>query len=307
MTSPDWVHMIVIGGGPAGLTAAMYAVQKKLSVLLISRDLGGKTNYHLQLPFVERHQLINGDEVVSRFSREIEYLDYVYVRDNVASVTAIEGGYEVTLSSGKIHKARTLVVCSGTRARLLEVPGEKDFMMRGLCYSATSYAPMFLDKTVAVVGDGELAMRSAAELAVYARKVSVIAPDPEYLKSPLGERLRALGHVEFLPGYQVVRVEGDRYARRVVVADREGEQPVEVDGVFVELNLKPRTDFLGGLCHLSEKGHIQVNTRNETSAPGVFAAGDVTDVMAEQVLVAIGEGAKAALSAYDYLIIKGYL
>ncbi len=295
------VDIVVIGGGPAGLTAAMYAVQKKLNVLLISRDMGGKTNYHLQLPFVERHMVINGDEIVNRFSRELEYLDYVFLRESVNTIDKTGDGYRINLHNGDSYDTRTLIVASGARGQKLDVPGEQEYMMRGLCYSATSYAQLFMDKNVAVVGNGDLMLRSAAELATYTSKLTVIALEDNVLHTPMAERLSRMPGVEFLSGYKVERVEGDMYARTLVISNG-ATRKIDVDGVFVEVALEPRTRFLVNLCELDEQGRVKVNTRCETSQPGIFAAGDCTNVHAEQVLVAIGEGAKAALSAYDYLI-----
>jgi thioredoxin reductase len=297
--------LIVLGGGPAGLTATMYALQKRLDVMLVTRDLGGKTNYHLQLPFVERHMVINGDEIVSRFTREIEYLDFVRKMDNAEKVEQIEGGYRVSLSSGEKLDGRALIVATGAKGQLLNVPGEREFMMRGLCYSAVSYAQLFYQRTAAVVGCGELALRSTAELAQVARHVTMIARQCDLLDTPLAQRLRAMPHVEFLLGYDVKEVKGDVYARSIIVSGADADREIEADAIFVELDLIPRSDVVAGLVELDEKKRIKVNARHETSAPGIFAAGDVTDSYAEQVLIAIGEGAKAALGAWEYLLKQG--
>ena len=294
--------LIVIGGGPAGLTATMYAIQKRLDVILVTRDLGGKTNYHLQLPFVERHMVINGDEIINRFAREIEYLDSFHRMDNVERIERIAGGYRVQLSGGETLDARALVVATGAKAQLLNVPGEREFMMRGLCYSAVSYAQLFIDRTAAVVGCGELALRGTAELAQVASHVTLIARQCDLLDTPLGHKLRAMPHVDILLGYEVREVRGDIYARSIVISGEGGEREIGVDAIFVELELIPRSRLVEGLVDLDEMGRIKVNARNETSTPGIFAAGDVTDGYAEQVLIAIGEGAKAALSAYEYLL-----
>ncbi|HEC23585.1 MAG TPA: FAD-binding protein [Chloroflexi bacterium] len=297
--------LIVIGGGPAGLTATMYAVQKGLDVLLVTRDLGGKTNYRLQLPFVERYMVINGDEVISRFVREIEYLGFAHVLDNVESIRPVEDGYEVTLTEGGPRQARCLIVATGAKAQLLNVPGEKEFMMRGLCYSAISYAQLFIDHTAVVIGDDDLALRGVAELARLARHVTLVAPTTGKTASPLGVYLSQLENVDFLVGYRVKAIKGDIYARGLVIEKGGEERELEADAIFVEMDLIPRSRVVEGLVELDEKGRIKINSRNETSAPGIFAAGDVTDGYAEQVLIAIGEGAKAALTAYEYLLKAG--
>jgi 2-polyprenyl-6-methoxyphenol hydroxylase-like FAD-dependent oxidoreductase len=146
--------LIILGGGPAGLTATVYALRKRLDVLLITRDLGGKTNYRLQLPFVEKHLVINGEDIVGRFASEIEYLEFSRVFDKAETVEKTRGGYEVKTRDGKTYKAKALIVATGALGRLLGVPGEKEFMNRGLCYSAVSYAPLFIERETAVIGDG---------------------------------------------------------------------------------------------------------------------------------------------------------
>ncbi|NDJ53376.1 MAG: FAD-dependent oxidoreductase [Chloroflexi bacterium] len=295
--------LIVLGGGPAGLTATMYAIQKRLDVRLITRNLGGKTNYHLQLPFIERHMTINGDEIINRYIREIEYLSFVYMLDQVNSIEKIHNGYQLRLDSGESIETRALIIAVGSNPTFLNVPGEKEFMMRGLSYSAISYAQLFIHRDVAVVGCGSLALRSVFELARFARKVTLIAEDGcDVISGPLAQPLLAQRHVEFLLDHRVKEIKGDSYARSIVVTGPEGDHDIDVDGIFIELNLEPRSKFVSHLVDLDESGFIKVNERNESSAAGIFAAGDITGAYCEQVLIAIGEGAKAALSAYDFLL-----
>ena len=294
--------LIIIGGGPAGLTAAIYALRKRLNMLLISKDLGGMTNYRLQLPDVDHHLVINGEEVINRFVNEIEYLYFTRVLDKVERVASVPGGYNVQVKSGREYSGKALIVATGARGKRLDVPGEKEFMMRGLCYSATSYAPLFVDRVTAVVGDGEYALRATAELAQLSRRVTLIAPGPGQLDSAIGKRLRSLPNVVILEGYQPEEILGDGFARSIVVRKNGDAREINADAIFVELGLTGNTDYLGDLVTRDQDGRIKVDARNRTSTPGVFAAGDVTDAFAEQVLICIGEGAKAALSAYEYLL-----
>lgn len=295
--------LIIIGGGPAGLTATIYALRKRLNVLLITRDLGGKTNYRLQLPDVEHHLVIRGEEVVNHFVNEIEYLDFSRVMDKVERIERTPDGYNVTVRGGMDYSARALLIATGANGRRLNVPGEKEFMMRGLCYSAVSYAPLFVERSTVVIGDTGLALRAAAELAQIARSVTLVAPTHGELDSPLGKRLQASPNVQIMEDYRVEQVTGDEFARALVVA-RNGHtrQVLHADAFFVELGLVPNSDLVKGLVELDASGCIRVDNRNRTSAPGIFAAGDVSDAFAEQVLIAIGEGAKAALAAYEYLL-----
>jgi len=301
--------LIIIGGGPAGLTAAVYAIRKRLNMLLISKDLGGKTNFRLQLPDVEKHLIINGEETINRFVNEIRYLDFARIIDKVESVEEMPGGYRVITRGGKEHEhpqavyeTRTIIVASGTRGRFLDVPGEKQYLMRGLCFSAMSYAPLFIDKTTVVVGDDDLALRAALELSLIAKSVTLVAPTHGKLDNLIGQRLHKANNVLILEGYAAKEVKGDVYARSLVVGKNGDVRELEADAIFVELGLQPNSEMLGELVALEADGRVKVDVQNRASRPGIFAAGDVTNVYAEQVLIAIGEGAKAALSAYDYLL-----
>ena len=294
--------LIILGGGPAGLTATVYAIRKRLDALLISRDLGGKTNYHLQLPFVEKHLVITGQEVVSRFANEIDYLEFARVLDKAEKIERIDGGFKILTRAGNTYESRALIVATGALGQLMNVPGEKQFMMRGLCYSAVSYAPLFIDREVCVVGDSHLALRSTAELARIARKVTLIAPSHGELDSVMGRKILSDPKVEVLQDFRVEAVLGDEYARKIVIRQDGQQRQLEADAFFVELDLVPQSDIVADLVELDEMLRIKIDARNRTTAEAIFAAGDVTNVFSEQVLISVGEGAKAALAAYEYLL-----
>src|SRR4030065_2378114 len=178
--------LIVVGGGPAGLTATIYAIRKRLNVLLISKDLGGKTNYRLALPWIEDYQVIRGLEIVNKFRSELEYLKFARHMEPVEQIEKQADGFVIkTRGGGELH-AKAVIIATGTKQQRLTVPGEKDFIMRGLCYSALSYAPLFIDRKTVVVGDGDLALRSAGELATVAKHVYLIGMAEEPLRTPLG-------------------------------------------------------------------------------------------------------------------------
>jgi len=294
--------LIIIGGGPAGLTATIYALRKRLNVLLITKDLGGKTNYRLQCPDVDHHLVINGEEVVNRFVNEVEYLDFARVMDKTESVERVHDGFRVRTRTGKEHVGRAVIIATGANAQRLNVPGEKNFMMRGLCYSAVSYAPLFIDRETVVIGDGGLALRATAELAQIAKQVTLIAPTHGELDSPLGKRLLAVPNVTLMEGYRIEAVQGDEYARAIVVKKGTTVHEIRASAFFVELDLIPNSGLASDLVACDSKDCIKIDERNRTNVPGVFAAGDVTDAFAEQVLISVGEGAKAALAAYEYLL-----
>jgi len=297
--------LIVVGGGPAGLTTTMYAIRKRINVLLVSRDLGGKTNYKLGLPWIKDYQVIHGLEVVNKFRSELEYLDFARHMEPVDEIKKDEGGFLVLTRGGGELKTKAVIVATGAKQLRLKIPGEKEYMMSGLCYSALSYAHHFIDRTVVVIGDGDLAMRSTAELATIAEQVYLVSKSNRELASPLGKKLTAAENVTILDGHEVVEVKGDDFARSVMVQDPDGKiSAIEADGTFIEMALIPNSQMIADMVDLDDQGRIIVDCGNHTNVPGIFAAGDVTSGFAEQVLIAVGEGAKASLSAYEYLLPK---
>ena len=295
--------LIIIGGGPAGLTAAIYAIRKRLNVLVLSKDLGGKTNYRLALPWVEEYQVIKGLEVVNKFRNELEYLDFARHIESVEKVEKKEDHFIVTTKGGAIMESRAVIIATGTRQVRMDVPGEKEYTMKGLCYSALSYAPLFIDKSVVVIGDEELALRSAGELATVAKEVTMVCNSDKMMNSALGRKLKKAGNVKIMKDCEVVEVKGDEYARKLILKDKTGKvREYSADGMFVERALAPNTSMIKGLVEFDAQGRIMVDSGCRTNVPGLFAAGDVTNSYAEQVLIAVGEGAKAALSAYEYLL-----
>jgi alkyl hydroperoxide reductase subunit AhpF len=176
-------------------------------------------------------------------------------------------------------------------------------MMKGLCYSALSYAPLFIDRNAIVIGDGDLALRSAAELATIAQHVYLVSSSDQLLKTTLGAKLDAAAHVTILINHEVVEFKGDEFARTVVLKEPgNGMVELSADGTFIEKALVPNSQMVSGLVELDAEGRILVDCSCRTNVPGLFAAGDVASGFAEQVLIAVGEGAKASLSAYEYLL-----
>lgn len=295
--------LVIIGGGPAGLTAAIYAIRKRLNVFLVSHDLGGKTNYRLDLPDIETHQVIRGVDVVEKFWRELDYLEFARRLERVVKVTKEGDLFSVATENWETLQARSVILATGSGVRHLGVPGEDEYVGRGVTYSALSYAPLFLGRTAAVVGDGDRALRAVTELAVVAKTVHLVAHTARPLETPLVRRLAAKMQVVVWEGYFAKEIWGDEYARQLIIETPEGARSeLEIDGVFVETGLIPNTEPVQDLVDLDEKGRVIVDNVNRTSCPGLFAAGDVTNAYAEQVLIAVGEGAKAALSVYDYLL-----
>jgi len=295
--------LVIIGGGPAGLTAAIYAIRKRLNVFLVSHDLGGKTNYRLELPDMDTQQVIRGVDVVEKFWRELDYLEFARRLEKVIKVEKEGDAFTVATDNWETLQAKAVILATGSRVKALGIPGEDEFVGRGVTYSALSYAPLFLGRTAAVVGDGDRALRAVTELATVAKTVHLVAHTARPLQTPLVRRLATKMQVVVWEGYFAKEIRGDEYARQLLIETSEGAQSeLELDGVFVETGLLPNAEAVEQLVDLDDKGRVIVDRINRTSCPGLFAAGDVTDAYAEQVLIAVGEGAKAALSAYDYLL-----
>ncbi len=301
--------LIIIGGGPAGLTAAAYALHKRLETLLISERLGGKTNYHFRLKGYEGHEFITGHEIVDKFQRQLEYLDFAHRLDRVTHIFPDGPNFLVHTQSGEKYEARAVLIATGAFPRMLKVPGEQRLISKGLSYSAISHAQLFLDKETALVGSTPRAIRAAAELAFVCKKVHVILPEHGEIDSPLGKKVRANPNVVLYENAHVLEIRGDEYVESTIVQTQDGVKEIPVDGMFIEIGLDRSSNFatdlgleVNDLSKNLNAGRVVIDTKNATSRPGVFAAGDVSDVFIEQVLIAIAEGAKAALSAYEYLL-----
>ncbi len=296
--------LLIIGGGPAGLTAAAYAIRKRIETMLISEDLGGKTNYKFNLPGVDTHLVIDGEELVSKFKSQIEYLDFARHLDRVAKLERTKDGFLATTRGGATFRGKAAIIATGIMPKRLNVPGEKDFLGRGVSYSAVSHAPLFIDMNVAVIGDGPQALQAAAELAQIARKVNVIGVPSKHIQTDLGKNLKSTGKVEFFSNDDVEEIRGGEAVESLLVRSKldKTEKEIPVNGVFVELGYVPDTSLFASLVKTTAEGRIMISENNQTNIPGLFAAGDVTDVNAQQVVIAVGEGANAALSAYNYLL-----
>ncbi len=294
--------LVILGAGPAGLIAAAYALHKRLETLVVTLDLGGKINYPFRVPWMEGHEVISGLEIVNRYKSQLQYLNFAHELDRAVQIDRLDKNFVVTTEKQKKFETRAILVATGAAARRLGTPGESKLMGQGLSYSAVSHAPLFIDKPVAVVGQGPAGLRAAAELAGVAKKVHAVFANPKDLETPLGKKLKSDPKVEILADYKIKEVLGEDRVKGVVVARNGTTRTLDVEGLFVELGLTPHSQVIEHLVNLTPDKRIVVDGRGATSCPGIFAAGDVTDTFAEQVLIAIGDGARAALSAYEYLL-----
>jgi thioredoxin reductase len=293
--------MVIIGGGPAGITAAATAINQRMETLIVAERWGGQTTYAMQIEDIEGRETITGETLLDAFRRQLDYLDFVRDFDTVTKVMPVENHFVAETVRGDRYAGRTLVIATGAKPQRLNVPGEARLAGYGLSYSATTHAGLFLGKDVAVVGQGRRAQWAAADLARKAHLVHLLAPE-SLPDTPLVERLHQMDKVEIAQGTAVKEVIGERFVQGIVVAMSDGQVcEIPVKGVFVKLPRTPNSDLVQEWVDCDRDGHIIVDVNCATSWPGVFAAGDVTHV-SEQALVHIGEGAKAAISAYHYLL-----
>jgi thioredoxin reductase len=293
--------LIIIGGGPAGITAAAMAINQRLETLIIAERWGGQTTYAMQLEEMEGRETITGETLLDAFRRQLDYLSFVRDFDTVTKMMPVEKNFVVDTVQGDRYEGQTVIMATGAKPQRLDVPGEARLAGYGLSYLATTHASLFLGKDVAVVGQGRRAQWAAADLARKAHWVYLLAPE-SLPDTPLVHRLRQMQNVEVVEGAAVGEVCGERFVEAVVITTPEGEKrEIPVKGVFVKLPRTPNSDLVREWVDCDRRGHIIVDVNCATSWPGVFAAGDVTYV-SEQALVHIGEGAKAAISAYRYLL-----
>ncbi len=296
--------LIIIGGGAAGLSAAMYALGKQLDFLAIYEDIGGKagTRQHLLGQVVDEY--LAGTEAVLLFERRITTQAGRTLRDHVVEVTRTGGVFQVTTQHHGVQTSAALIIATGATPTRLDVPGARELLGYGLGYSATTHAHLLEGKYAAVVGTTVRALRGAAELARMATQVYLIATDAAGMTTPLAQALLKRPNVEALVGYEVQQIVGVTNVQELVVARDDDIRRLRVDAAFVDLGLAPNSMMVRPIVQTDLDGFIWVDDRNGTTQPGLFAAGDVTTAFGEQVLIAIGEGARAALSAYDYLLAR---
>lgn len=296
-------ELIIIGGGPAGISAATMALNQRMETMIVAEQWGGQTTYEMQLEDKEGRVSISGETLLDSFRRQLDYLDFVRHFDRVTEVSPKEDTFVIQTADGDRFEGQTLIVATGAKPERLNVPGAKRLAGCGLSYSATTHAGLFLGKSIAVIGNGRRAQWAAASLSRKAHKVHLLAPKP-LVPTPLVDKLRSMDNLEVVESAIVKEVVGEEFVSGVVAVMPDGEtREIPVKGVFVKLTRLPNSRLVKDWIDCDSRGHIIVDQSNATSWPGVFAAGDVT-LVSEQVLVHVGEGVKAALSAYHFLLMR---
>ncbi len=296
--------LIIVGAGPAGMTAAVYAARQKADTLLLSKDIGGQVNWTLGIENYMGYQFVEGLELIGKFEEQVRKFPInIKVGSDVKSLIRTREGFEVEVAEGAIYTGRTVIICSGKRPKMLEVPGEERLRGRGVTYCEVCDGPLFQGMEVAIVGGGNSALEAAIDMEKVARHIYLASLTPLTGDHILREKVKQAENVTILTEHKTLEIAGAETVTGMRIRDLKSgqEMDLKVEGVFVEIGLTPNSDFVRGLLTLNELGEIMVNCSCETSVPGLYAAGDVTNVPAKQIVVAAGEGAKAALQAHQFL------
>ncbi len=297
--------VVIIGGGPAGLSAAIYAARKILKTLVISKDIGGQVAWTYDVDNYLGFSQVDTADLIAKFEEHVE--KYTVDKSIGVGVNSIEltGKIKrITTSDGKSYLARTAIIATGKRPRPLNVPGEKELVGMGVTYCSTCDAPLFADLDVAVAGGGNSALEAVIDLMKVAKNVYMVSLTPLTGDQILQDKVIGSPKVEVFTEYKILRIVGDSAVEGIEIESlKTGEvKRIDVQGIIVEIGLLPNSGMVIDTLETNSIGEIVVDSRCRTGISGVFACGDVTDVPFKQVIVAAGEGAKAALSAHDYII-----
>ncbi|MBC7719598.1 MAG: alkyl hydroperoxide reductase subunit F [Chitinophagaceae bacterium] len=302
--------MLIVGGGPAGAAAAVYAARKGIRTGIASENIGGQTLDTLGIENYISVKQTEGPKFALALEEQVRSLDVDIMNMQRAKALVLNTGpgknlMEIQLESGATVRSKSVVISTGARWRNINVPGEREFKNKGVAYCPHCDGPLFKGKPVAVIGGGNSGVEAAIDLAGLVGHVTLIEFD-KVLRADavLVRKLHSLANVTVIANAQTTQITGDQKVNGLVYKDRATDQlhTVALDGVFIQIGLVPNTDWLKGVVELSKHGEIIVDAKGQTSVPGVFAAGDATTVPFKQIIIAAGDGAKAALGAFDHLM-----
>jgi alkyl hydroperoxide reductase subunit F len=293
--------LIVIGAGPAGITASVYAARKKMDFIVLTKDVGGQTVWSADIENYLGFQFITGVELTQKFREHLEQFDVVLNEgETVTHADRQEDRIEVQTDKST-YEAKTVIIASGRVPRRLNVEGEQELRNRGVTYCATCDGPIFAGKPVAVIGGGNSALDATLQMTNIASHVYLFQRGNRLSADPVMiEKAEASENVTIHTQSEVKKIRGEDFVKAIDVIVAGSPESFDVDGIFIEIGSVPSSGFVPAVAK-NETGEILVDCLTQTSIPGMFAAGDVTNVYAKQIIVACGEGAKAAIAAFEYL------
>jgi len=296
--------VVIIGGGPAGLTAAIYSTRNTWKTTIFTGDIGGQL---AETPKIENYPGVRGIEgakLAMEMERQARDFGAEIIFDKIISIKKEDNVFVMSTEFGASVKAKAVIITAGKHPREMGVKGEKEFKGKGVSYCVTCDGPFFKSKNVCVIGGGNSALTAAEYLSKICNKVYLIHRREEFrAEKILVDRIKGLKNVEIIVPYVPKEIKGDVSVKEIVIKHTSTNEikSLEIEGVFVEIGSVPNTQWLKGFVELNEKGEIKVDRLMRTSQQGVFAAGDIVDFRDKQVVVAAGQGATAALSANEYL------
>lgn len=298
--------LIIIGAGPAGISAAVYAARQRLSMLIVSKDFGGQVaKKAVDIENYPGFEKISGPALVDLYKKQLRLNKLEVVQGEVVALEKNEEMFSVNLKSGNTYQAIAVIIASGAESKLLHIPGEEEFAGKGVSYCSLCDGPVFKDKVVAVVGGGNNGFESAIFLSNYVKHVYILEyGDKPNADSENQELVSKNNNIEVITQAKMVKIEGEKFVKSVTYQDLKNkeEKLLEVNGVFVEIGYSPSTSFLGNLVELNEKNEVIFDQKTlETKTKGLFSAGDCNVSKYKQIVMASGQGAIAALSAYEYV------
>ena len=310
LSEKDPFDVLIVGGGPAGAAAAVYAARKGIRVGVAAERFGGQVNDTMSIENYISVLETNGPKLAAELEAQVRHynVDIMNLQraSQIVPASAAGGLTEVRLDNGGVLKAKSVILSTGARWRNVNVPGEAEYKNKGVAYCPHCDGPLFKGKRVAVIGGGNSGVEAAIDLAGIVEHVTLVEfADALKADAVLVNKLKSLPNVAIHVNAQTTEITGDgSKVNGLSYKDRatEAVHHVELEGVFVQIGLVPNTEFLKGTVELSKFGEIVVDAKGHTNVPGVFAAGDCTTVPYKQIVIAAGEGAKAALSAFDHLI-----
>ena len=306
MKNDQIYDLIIIGGGPAGITAGIYAGRQHLKTLLICKEFGGQVGKKaIDIENYPGFEKISGIELIQKFKNHLQKFNIEVQQDEVTRIQKEEGIFSVRTKTGKIFNSLTVIIASGADPRPLEVEGEKEFLGKGVSYCAICDGNFFKDKVVAIIGGGNAGFETAIFLSKIAKKIYILEYGETVKADPTNQEIvKKSGKTEIITNAQVKKIAGDKFVKSIIYLDRETqeEKELEVDGVFVQIGNQPATSFAKDLVEFNERDEIIVEFETcQTKTDGLFAAGDCNTGPFKQIITACGEGAKSALAAFQYV------
>ena len=295
--------VIVVGGGPAGLTAAIYTTRRALKTLVISKDIGGQAALTDEIENYPGFEKIGGMELMQKFQNQAKGFGAEFLMTEVVSLEHADKLFRIKSTDNKEFQAKSVIMTFGLTPRNLEIPGEKELTGKGVTYCATCDGPLYKGKDVVVIGGGNSALDAAEFLSHLAKQVYLIHRRDTFRgEQILVDQVKAAKNVEIIYNANATEIKGANNVTGLTYKTNEGQiKDLKVDGVFIEIGYVAKTQWLGDLVEYTDRKEIEISPDCETKTPGLFAAGDVTKITYKQVVISAGEGAKAALQAYRFL------